>query len=118
VPFLDHDLLELAIASPPELRLAQEGKGILKDIGRRLLPAEVVDRPKGYFPVPALSHVEGEYLDMLRGALLSDAARDRGLFRPDYVRSHIDAPNEDLTPLDGNKLWQMGLLELWLQETL
>jgi asparagine synthase (glutamine-hydrolysing) len=118
VPFLDHDLLELAIATPPELRLAQGGKGILKDIARRLLPADVVDRPKGYFPVPALSHVEGEYLEMLREALLSDAARDRGLFRPDYVRSHIDAPNEDLTPLDGNKLWQMGLLELWLQETL
>jgi asparagine synthase (glutamine-hydrolysing) len=68
--------------------------------------------------VPALSHVEGEYLEMLREALLSEAARDRGLFRPGYVRSHIDAPNEDLTPLDGNKLWQMGLLELWLQETL
>ncbi len=118
VPFLDHDLLELAIASPPDLRLAQEGKGILKDIGRRLLPAEVVDRPKGYFPVPALSHVEGDYLDMLRDALNSDAARERGLFRPEYVKSHLDAPNEDLTPLDGNKLWQMGLLELWLQRTI
>ena len=24
-------------------------------------------------------------------------------------------PNGELTPLRGNKLWQLGLLELWLQ---
>ena len=25
-------------------------------------------------------------------------------------------PNSDLTPLRGNRLWQLGLLEMWLQE--
>ena len=45
----------------------------------------------------------------------SDAARDRGLFRPEYVRELLADPNGELTPLKGNKLWQLGLLELWLQ---
>ncbi|MFP3632295.1 asparagine synthase-related protein, partial [Burkholderia sp. SIMBA_045] len=54
VPFLDQDLVELAAACPPGLKTSQGGKGILKNLGRRLLPKEVVDRPKGYFPVPAL----------------------------------------------------------------
>jgi asparagine synthase (glutamine-hydrolysing) len=80
-----------------------------------LLPHEVVDRPKGYFPVPAVSHLEGPVLDMVREALLSDAARDRALFRPEMVRQLLDAPNETMTPLDGNRLWQLGLLEMWLQ---
>ena len=115
VPFLDHELVELAAACPPGLKLAQDGKGVLKDIGRRLLPVEVVDRPKGYFPVPALSHLEGGFLDLVRDALLSQAARDRGLFRPEEVKRLIDAPNEHMTRLDGNRLWQLGLLELWLQ---
>jgi asparagine synthase (glutamine-hydrolysing) len=115
VPFLDHELVELAAACPPELKLAQGGKGVLKDIGRRLLPIEVVDRPKGYFPVPALSHLEGGFLDLVRDALLSRAARDRGLFRPEEVKRLIDAPNEHMTRLDGNRLWQLGLVELWLQ---
>jgi asparagine synthase (glutamine-hydrolysing) len=115
VPFLDHELVELAAACPPELKLAQGGKGVLKSIGRRVLPHQVVDRPKGYFPVPAISHLEGPVLDMVREALLSDAARDRALFRPELVRRLLDAPNETMTPLDGNRLWQLGLLEMWLQ---
>jgi asparagine synthase (glutamine-hydrolysing) len=115
VPFLDHDLVELAAACPPELKLADGGKGVLKAIGRRIMPAEVIDRPKGYFPVPAITHLEGKVLDLVRDALASDAARDRGLFRPEYVRGLVADPNGELTPLKGNKLWQLGLLELWLQ---
>jgi len=115
VPFLDHDLVELAAMCPPELKLADGGKGILKAIGRRIIPAEVIDRPKGYFPVPAITHLEGKVLDLVRDALTSEPARDRGLFRPEYVREQIADPNGELTPLKGNKLWQLGLLELWLQ---
>jgi asparagine synthase (glutamine-hydrolysing) len=115
VPFLDHDLVELAAACPPELKLADGGKGVLKAIGRRLIPPEVIDRPKGYFPVPAITHLEGKVLDLVRDALSSQAAADRGLFRPEYVRGLLADPNGELTPLGGNKLWQLGLLELWLQ---
>jgi asparagine synthase (glutamine-hydrolysing) len=115
VPFLDHDLVELAAACPPELKLAEGGKGVLKRIGRRIIPPEVIDRPKGYFPVPAITHLEGKVLGLVRDALSSESARERGLFRPEYVRELLADPNGELTPLRGNKLWQLGLLELWLQ---
>jgi asparagine synthase (glutamine-hydrolysing) len=115
VPFLDHDLVELAAACPPELKLAQGGKGVLKEIGRRIIPPEVIDRPKGYFPVPAITHLEGKVLDLVRDAVTGPAARERGLFRPEYVSELLADPNGGLTPLQGNKLWQLGLLELWLQ---
>jgi asparagine synthase (glutamine-hydrolysing) len=115
VPFLDHELVELAAACPPELKLAQGGKGVLKEAARQVVPSEVIDRPKGYFPVPALTHLEGPYLDLVRDALLSPEAAARGLFEPAAVQALIAAPNAELTPLNGNKLWQLGLLELWLQ---
>jgi len=115
VPFLDHDLVELAAMCPPELKLADGGKGVLKAIGRRIIPPEVIDRPKGYFPVPAITHLEGKVLDLVRDALSADVARERGLFRPEYVQELLADPNGELTPLKGNKLWQLGLLELWLQ---
>ncbi|MEJ2578969.1 MAG: asparagine synthase-related protein, partial [Kineosporiaceae bacterium] len=115
VPFLDHEFVELAASAPPELKLAQGGKGVLKDIARRVLPAEVIDRPKGYFPVPGLTHLEGKILDRVRDALLAPPARARGLFRPEYVHALLAEPNAELTPLRGNKLWQLGLLEMWLQ---
>jgi asparagine synthase (glutamine-hydrolysing) len=113
-PFLDHELVELAAACPPRLKLASGGKGVLKDAARQVLPAVVIDRPKGYFPVPALSTLEGATLELIRETMSSDAARERGLFEPEHVRTLMAAPNEHLTTLEGSKLWQLALLELWL----
>jgi asparagine synthase (glutamine-hydrolysing) len=115
-PFLDHELVELAARCPPELKLADGGKGVLKRAARGLVPDAVIDRPKGYFPVPALSHLEGAVLELVRDALHAPAARERGLFRPDAVEAMLSAPNEYRTNLDGSSLWQLALLELWLQE--
>ncbi|MFI7588606.1 N-acetylglutaminylglutamine amidotransferase [Spongisporangium articulatum] len=115
VPFLDHEFVELAASCPAELKLAQGGKGVLKEIGRRVLPWEVIDRPKGYFPVPGLTHLEGKLLDRVRDALSDPAARARDLYRREYVDTLLADPNAELTPLQGNKLWQLGLLEMWLQ---
>ncbi len=116
VPFLDHELVELAARVPAELKLAEGGKGVLKAAARRVIPSEVIDRPKGYFPVPALKYIDGPYLDMVRDALTSQPARERGLFREDYLDSLFTAPAEHITKLRGSELWQVALLELWLQE--
>jgi asparagine synthase (glutamine-hydrolysing) len=37
------------------------------------------------------------------------------VFRPEHVRTLLAAPNEHLTTLEGSKLWQLALLELWLE---
>jgi asparagine synthase (glutamine-hydrolysing) len=115
VPFLDHELVELAAQCPPELKVAHGGKGVLKQAARRVIPHEVIDRPKGYFPVPALTHLEGGFLEHVRDALTAPAAKERGLFRPKVVEQMLAAPNDALTPLGGNPLWQLALLEMWLQ---
>ncbi|HVQ99526.1 MAG TPA: N-acetylglutaminylglutamine amidotransferase [Mycobacterium sp.] len=115
VPFLDHELVELAATCPPELKIAHDGKGVLKQAARRVIPSEVIDRPKGYFPVPALTHLEGPYLDLVRDALFAPVAKERGLFDTEAVDALLADPNGRLTPLRGNELWQIALLELWLQ---
>jgi asparagine synthase (glutamine-hydrolysing) len=114
-PFLDHELVELAAACPPELKLAAGGKGVLKAAARGVVPDLVIDRPKGYFPVPALSRLEGATLELIRETFEGPVATARGLFRPDHVEQLLAAPNDHLTTLDGSKLWQLALLELWLQ---
>jgi asparagine synthase (glutamine-hydrolysing) len=116
VPFLDQDLVTLAAACPPEIKAAQGGKGILKDIGRRLLPAAVVDRPKGYFPVPALRHLDEPFLTLVREALYAPEAKERELFRPEYVDQLLAHPNERRTRQRGNTLWVLAVLEMWLQQ--
>ncbi|VCT90741.1 Asparagine synthetase [glutamine-hydrolyzing] 1 [Mycolicibacterium hassiacum DSM 44199] len=105
VPFLDHELVELAASCPPELKIAHGGKGVLKQAARRVIPSEVIDRPKGYFPVPALTHLEGPYLELVRDALYAPEAKERGLFRPDAVDRLLADPNGRLTPLRALPSW-------------
>ncbi|MBC2593596.1 N-acetylglutaminylglutamine amidotransferase [Ruficoccus amylovorans] len=115
VPFLDHEVVEFAARVPPELKIKDGGKYVLKEAARRVIPAEVIDRPKGYFPVPALKYLRGEFLELARDALCNDTARSRGLFQPAYVDKLLASPEDHITPLRGSKLWQLSLLELWLQ---
>lgn len=115
VPFLDHELVELAAACPPELKLADGGKGVLKEAGRKLLPPEVVDRPKGYFPVPAITHMAGPVLERVRDALSAPEAKRRGVFQDSYVTALLAAPDRHRTKRGANALWQVALLEIWLQ---
>jgi asparagine synthase (glutamine-hydrolysing) len=114
-PFLDHELVELAAACPAELKLAHGGKGVLKTAARGVVPEAVIDRPKGYFPVPALSSLEGATLELVGAVLDESSVRARGIFRPEHVRTLLSAPNDHLTTLEGSKLWQLALLELWLE---
>ncbi|MCF7984693.1 MAG: N-acetylglutaminylglutamine amidotransferase [Thiohalocapsa sp.] len=115
VPFLDHNLVEIAARCPPELRLRDGGKYPLKAMARGRLPDSVIDRPKGYFPMPALKYVRGPFLRFMRDILDSDACRQRGIYRRDYVDMLSAAPDEHHTRIHGSKLWHLALLELWLQ---
>ncbi|HET9873890.1 MAG TPA: N-acetylglutaminylglutamine amidotransferase [Propionibacteriaceae bacterium] len=116
VPFLDHEFVELAGRIPPKLKLADGGKGVLKRASRGVVPDEVIDRTKGSFPVPAIRQLGGPYLDRVRDALSDPAARRRGLFADDAVQEMLADPNTTRTTLGSNALWQLGLLEMWLQK--
>nr|WP_288121266.1 N-acetylglutaminylglutamine amidotransferase [Thiomonas sp.] len=117
VPFLDRQLVELAAAMPPAFRLRDGGKYPLKAVARGILPDAVIDRPKGYFPVPVLKHVRGAFLDRMRALLNSHACRNRGLYRRAYVDRLLAAPEapQHFTRIQGSKLWHLALLEWWLQ---
>jgi asparagine synthase (glutamine-hydrolysing) len=118
VPFLDQELVDLVACMPPEVKLGSGGKHPLKVIARDLLPDIVVDRPKGYFPVPSLKFVRGQVLDFMRDVLESSACRERGLFQRPYVTELLDNPEQAHTPILGSKLWHLALLEFWLQRNI
>jgi asparagine synthase (glutamine-hydrolysing) len=79
------------------------------------VPDSVIDRPKGYFPMPALKYVRGEFLSFMKDILHSQACRERGLYDPAYVELLLSAPEMHHTRLRGSKLWHLALLEYWLQ---
>ena len=115
VPFLDHEVVELAMQMPAKFKLDDSGKFLLKKISRGLLPDKVIDRKKGYFPVPALKYVRGDFLNFMHDILTSHSCRQRGLFQHSYIEKLLKDPERYMTPLRGSKLWHLALLELWLQ---
>jgi len=114
VPFLDHELVELAARIPAEFKVMSGGKHVLKEAARSVIPAEVIDRPKGYFPVPALKYLQGDYLDWVQAVFNSPETKQRCIFNPDYVDHVMTDPKKHITQLNGSKLWQMTVLEHWL----
>lgn len=115
VPFLDHELVELAARIPAEHKVGGGGKHVLKQAARRVIPSAVIDRPKGYFPVPALKYIQGDTLEHVRDILNDRRARDRGLFERTWLDSRLQTPDAHITGLGGSELWQAALLEAWLQ---
>ncbi len=116
VPFLDHHLVELAASCPPELKLKHHGKGVLKEIARGRVPDAVIDRPKGYFPMPALKYVRGDFFQFMADTLNSRSCLERGIFDRVYVDRLLAEPEQHFTRLNGSKLWHSALLEYWLQQ--
>ena len=114
-PFLDYRVAELSARIPAQFKLPDGGKHVLKEAARKVIPSEVIDRPKGYFPVPGLKHLEGATLGWVRDLLL-DPSQDRGLFNPSMLDQLLTNPQIQLTPLRGSKLWQLAALNLWLSE--
>ncbi len=109
------DYLDQVLRLDVTTLIVDDFKYVLKEISRGLIPDAVVDRKKGYFPVPALKYVRGPFLEMMRDTLNSNACRQRGLFSRSYVQGVLDAPDEHFTRLQGSKLWHLALLEMWLQ---
>ena len=118
VPFLDTQLVELAASMPPEMKLPNGGKHVLKELSRGFLPDSVVNRSKAYFPMPALKYVRGEFLEFMKEILLSDGAKQRGLYNSAYVEKLLNKPEDYLTRLQGSKLWHLAALELWWQQNI
>jgi asparagine synthase (glutamine-hydrolysing) len=115
VPFLDHELVELAARMPTDLKLRDGGKHILKEVAQLMIPEQVINRPKGYFPVPALKYLRGPFLEFVRDVLNEPRAQKRELFNSGYVEKLLEAPEKHLTPKGHSKLWQVAVLEYWLQ---
>ena len=86
VPFLDHELVEFAMALPPRMRVRdREGKYLLKQAVRGLLPREIVDREKQGFVAPVAEWFRGELGEQARREIRSSSLAERGLLDYDAI---------------------------------
>jgi asparagine synthase (glutamine-hydrolysing) len=116
-PFLDHRVVELALAMPLRRKLRLRGgrsKVVLKQAFADLIPPAILTRPKMGFGVPLDRWFRGELKNELRAVLLDPVALGRGLFRPEAVAQLIDE-HVDSRRDHAYKLWSLLMLELWFR---
>jgi asparagine synthase (glutamine-hydrolysing) len=114
-PFLDHEVMEFAAALPPRLKLrGRTGKALLKDLLARLLPPELLHRPKMGFGVPLEHWFRGPLRDFLRDTLLSPRCLDRGYLVPAGVRTLVEEHVSGRRNWQ-SQLWDLLVLELWFR---
>src|SRR6185295_18328172 len=81
VPLLDNPLIDWAMRLEPKHKVRGfEGKVLLKRLARKLLPREIVDRPKVGFTVPLAPWFRGEMRELLTDTLLSPTCLGRGYY--------------------------------------
>ena len=90
-PFLDHDLVELAAACPPALKLARDGKGVLKEAGAAGAAGPRSSTARRDLPVPALSHLEGPYASRARDPRAPASCSAATSLRPDRLTRYTPA---------------------------
>jgi asparagine synthase (glutamine-hydrolysing) len=114
-PLVDHHVVELGAALPGRLKLrGGTGKHIFKRAFADLVPAEIVHRKKKGFALPTGPWLRGRLHGFARETLLSDAARARGLFRPEAVVDLLDRHRAGEE--HGERLWNLIVLETWQRE--
>jgi asparagine synthase (glutamine-hydrolysing) len=113
VPLLDRRIVDLIASAPPALKFqGGEMKYILKRAVGDLVPQRVMERKdKMGFPVPLHLWARGPCRGFFCDVLLSDQARERGIFEPAEVEKLMNYER----PFS-RRLWGMLCLELWYRE--
>ncbi len=139
VPFMDNDLVDFAMRIPPRYKLHEleqapqvdedepgkvskyrlqptaDGKIVLRQAMKRLIPDTITSRNKQGFSAPDASWFRGESIDYVNTLLRSPRTRIYDYLNPDYVTGILDAHT-------GGKrnyrllIWSLLSFEWWLKK--
>jgi asparagine synthase (glutamine-hydrolysing) len=91
VPMLDHSFVEWALGLPQTCKLASgQSKVLLKKAFERLVPHELLYRPKQGFTAPIASWFRGPMGGHLSNELAGSALAESELFNPDVVNTLLE----------------------------
>ena len=90
VPYLDHEVVEFTAPLPGNWKI-RDGccKWILKEVAKRHLPAEIVDRPKEGFVMPVNDWQRNELRNLIEETLRPGRLAAHGFFRPEAVSDMV-----------------------------
>jgi asparagine synthase (glutamine-hydrolysing) len=116
-PLLDTELVEFALRLPDSYKIyKRETKHILRELTRRYIPAELIDRPKKGFAIPRANWLRSELKQITNDLLTDSVASNRGWFDIPRLRQVIELHNSGQN-LD-NVIWPILVIEIWARNHL
>ena len=113
VPFLDHELVELAAALPARLkRRGDVGKIALRRAMTGVVPSAILDRVKKGFPTPTSSWLRTDLRGFCRELLLGRDSACRSWFDIDAVERLV-RDHESGAAVRYDELWSLLVFETW-----
>ncbi|MGB3478347.1 MAG: asparagine synthase (glutamine-hydrolyzing) [bacterium] len=115
LPIIDHKIVEFAFQLPAREKINNfTQKKVLKDAMRKILPKEVINRPKAPFGAPLRSWIARDLNSLIDDLLSERQIRKRGFLNYQYVRKLVD-DNKYGREDNAHRLWGLLTLELWFQ---
>jgi asparagine synthase (glutamine-hydrolysing) len=117
-PFLDPRVVEFALSLPSSIKLHNKTlKWPVKELAKRFVSADIVDRPKVGFRVPVSEWFRTHLSSSVRELLQSDASRCRQWLDATTIDSLV---NDHLSGKAdrGKQLWPLVSLEVWARTVL
>ena len=116
MPFMDHELAAYASALPDNMRVrGSRTKWILREAMKRMLPQEILGRPKVGFRVPVNEWFQGPMRDYLYDHLTGSASCTHQYYKPDaldkILSDHVNGRQNH-----EKLLWSLLNLEIWHHE--
>jgi len=122
-PFVDHNLIEFALAIPDKYKIRNmDTKIILKEAFRNYLPPEIIHRKKMGFAFPLSAWLKnGKLKELVEDCLSETSVRNRRLFnyteikkiKDDYFSLKKDSVQ---TYQYYQKVWLLVVLEIWFRQ--
>ena len=90
-------------------------KSLLKDVGKKYLPAALLRKPKKGFGPPTSQWVRGPLKKSVEETLSPERLAGHGLLDPQTVRRLL-ADHQERRADNGRKIWSLVSLQLWLEK--
>lgn len=115
VPYLDNEMIDLALAIPPHFKIRNgQRKYILKKAFKDRLPADILNRGKEGFSMPMKNWLNNEWNGLMHELLSQENLRRDGLFDAPGI-ARLMQQHESRTHNHSHLLWGLMVFQLWKQ---